>query len=261
MRKIRSESAADQAASGQLSKVRTDPFLLLLMILWLESGCAPTLPPRPERRPDVAAIPYQSNETVEEQYDRRLCSVIGQHWLNLLAATREAHTHDTVMVSFILRDTGMVDDLQVAEPPGSKVSALLCLKAVQETAPFPVWPASMRKLLGNRRALLFSFQFDAQEQGYLSYWDQSDLAAAGAAGTVFVPGEKGPLSSATRPWRLTTLPSSPPRVRPRQVWSPGYMGFYNDLYENYHRWAEPLMPPVWMPPVHIPPPNMGPGPK
>ncbi len=116
----------------------------------------------------------------------------------------------------------------------------------------------MRKRYGARRALLFAFQFDAQENGYLAYWDQGELIGAVGDSTVYIPGEQALSASTNRPWRLQSLPVMVPREKPQQYWGPGtYPGFIPDFYPH----SEPHNPPVWTPPIQLPPPYTGPGPK
>jgi len=249
--------ASIQNDNRQAGERRPLPLPWMLVCAALFVGCAPTLPPRLEPRADLEPPQIVPTEPVEITYDRSLCGAIGRRWLGLLEQTKTVRTHETIMVAFVLHADGSISDLRVAEPPTSEVAPLLCLRAVEDTVPYPPWPAEMRKHYGAQRALLFSFQFDAQERGYLAYWDQGDLVGAKGESSVFIPGENALMSSTNRPWRLTTLPVSIPKSQPRQVWTPNYSNFNYDLFVR----PEPLMPPVWSAPVVIPPANNGPGPN
>ena len=55
----------------------------------------------------------------------------------------QAHPSDWVKVSFILRKTGEVKDVQVKESSGNQSFELEAIKIVQEAVPFPPFPPSM----------------------------------------------------------------------------------------------------------------------
>jgi outer membrane biosynthesis protein TonB len=95
------------------------------------------------------------------QYDSTLISAIQTHWWALLDERNyAAESRGKVVVQFVLHPDGRVTDMSVSENTAGEVLGYICEKAIQDPAPFPVWPAEMRRMLGETRQVQFTFYYD-----------------------------------------------------------------------------------------------------
>jgi hypothetical protein len=93
-------------------------------------------------------------------YDAAFIRAVEQHWFRLLDETPLSYRSGKVVLQFVLTYRGDVLDMTVAENSTSDSQAFLCKLAVEAPAPFGEWPADMRRAMGTRRAIQFTFYFD-----------------------------------------------------------------------------------------------------
>ena len=103
---------------------------------------------------DTVATPYGA-------YDSALIAIIRDHWYALLDERSYAlDNRGKVVLQFILHPDGRITDMKVDENTTSEVLGIVCEKAVLDPAPFPKWPAEMRRLIGEERPIQFTFYYD-----------------------------------------------------------------------------------------------------
>ena len=95
-------------------------------------------------------------------YDRAIIEAVTQRWYDLLDnLSAEGYRHGRVMVKFRLNYDGTISDMQTMENTVGDLLSLLCVKAVQEPAPFEKWPREMRLMVDrDYRELTFTFYYD-----------------------------------------------------------------------------------------------------
>jgi len=93
-------------------------------------------------------------------YDAMLIRAIEQKWFQLLDETPLSYRSGKVVLQFVLTYRGEIKEMNVAENSTSDSQAFLCKLAVEAPAPFGEWPSDMRRAMGARRALQFTFYFD-----------------------------------------------------------------------------------------------------
>jgi hypothetical protein len=103
---------------------------------------------------DVAASPFGA-------YDRALINAVSSRWYSLLDARDFASdSRGKVVVQFRLHYDGRITDVNISENSAGEMMGLICQKALVDPAPFPVWPADMRRLLGDTRNIQFTFYYE-----------------------------------------------------------------------------------------------------
>ena len=103
--------------------------------------------------------------TVGAPYDVKVINAVQFHWMQLLdtISSPSATTNGEVVIEFHLHADGNVSDLRVARSRTDETTALVCQKAVSESAPFPAWPQEMRRAFTNDyRDIHFTFYIDRQ---------------------------------------------------------------------------------------------------
>ena len=103
---------------------------------------------------DAKATPFGS-------YDAAMVEAISQRWYSLLDQRDYASdSRGKVVLQFILHQDGRITEMNVTQNSVGEVLALICQKAVMDPAPYPVWPADMRRLLGETRNIQFTFYYN-----------------------------------------------------------------------------------------------------
>jgi TonB family protein len=103
--------------------------------------------------------------TVGATYDVKVIDAVQFHWMQLLdtMSSLSTTTNGKVVIEFHLHADGNVSDLRVARSTTDETTALVCQKAVSESAPFPPWPQEMRRAFTNDyRDLHFTFYIDSR---------------------------------------------------------------------------------------------------
>jgi hypothetical protein len=108
----------------------------------------------PEIGFDVAASPFGA-------YDRALIEAISQRWYSLLDARDYASDgRGKVVLQFHLHYDGRITGLSISENTAGEMLGLLCEKAILDPSPFATWPGDMRRALGDRRSIQFTFYYE-----------------------------------------------------------------------------------------------------
>jgi len=127
-------------------------------------------PPRDDRLPGQkmkqeggvkrgAIIPsLDTKATLYGEYDAALVEAISRRWYDLLDERQYASdSRGQVEINFHLHSDGRITDLDVKRNTAGEVLGLLCVKAIQDPAPFAVWPREMRMKLDDPRSIRFTF--------------------------------------------------------------------------------------------------------
>jgi len=102
---------------------------------------------------NVAASPFGV-------YDKRLIQAVQSRWLALIDRYNLFERAGTVTVSFELYEDGQVGNLRRAENTAGEMLALICEKAVTDSAPFEPLPEQLRLLVaGEPREVNFTFYY------------------------------------------------------------------------------------------------------
>jgi outer membrane biosynthesis protein TonB len=95
-------------------------------------------------------------------YDAVFIGIVQQRWYSLLEDHRFVlERRGKVSLTFQLHYDGRVTQMETQEDTVGEILSLLCQKAILDPAPFPKWPADMRKLVGTDiREVRFTFYYD-----------------------------------------------------------------------------------------------------
>jgi membrane protein involved in colicin uptake len=138
--------------------MRHHHFTLLLLTAWAFVGCQSGVTNIPvsrnsendEAKNQDAHTNLDPTNPVFAPYDSTLIQAIYNHWGELVnAASRLSVKSRKVVVHFRLHPDGHVSGLQVVGSAGDEKAALICQKAVLESAPFTPWPPEMRQTVTN----------------------------------------------------------------------------------------------------------------
>lgn len=111
------------------------------------------------RRLELASL--DAKATPFGAYDAAMVEAISQRWFSLLEQRSYASdSRGKVVLQFVLHPDGRVSEMNVADNSAGEVLGLICQKAVLDPAPFAPWPAEMRRLMGERRNIQFTFYYN-----------------------------------------------------------------------------------------------------
>jgi outer membrane biosynthesis protein TonB len=111
------------------------------------------------RRLELASL--DAKATPFGAYDAAMIEAISQRWYSLLNERSYASdSRGKVVLQFILHQDGRISEMNVAENSAGEVLSLLCQKAVLDPAPFSPWPTEMRRILGEKRNIQFTFYYN-----------------------------------------------------------------------------------------------------
>ena len=100
-----------------------------------------------------------ATNTVFSPYDSKVIHAIQQHWYELLGDA--AVESGKVVIEFRLHADGHVSNLQVIHSTAGEKFALICQKAVMESAPFASWSQDMRQAIASEyRDVRFTFYYN-----------------------------------------------------------------------------------------------------
>jgi len=96
------------------------------------------------------------------EYDAEFIAIVQQHWDDLLIKQNFARDRTgKVVVEFRLNFDGRISDMRVVENNVDDLLSYLCQRAILDPAPFPKWPADMRRVIGaDYRIVTFTFFYD-----------------------------------------------------------------------------------------------------
>jgi hypothetical protein len=111
------------------------------------------------RRLDLASL--DAVATPFGAYDAALVEAVSQRWFSLLDQRSYASdSRGKVVLQFVLHQDGRITDMRVADNSAGEVLGLICQKAVLDPAPFAAWPQEMRRILGEKRNIQFTFYYN-----------------------------------------------------------------------------------------------------
>ncbi len=93
-------------------------------------------------------------------YDERLIASVSRRWHLMLQDKVFGDRPGTVVISFILKDDGSIENARIDEETVGAVLATACLAAIQNSAPFDPFTDEMRAMLGGKhRECKFVFYY------------------------------------------------------------------------------------------------------
>jgi outer membrane biosynthesis protein TonB len=105
-----------------------------------------------------AIASLDTKATLYGEYDAALVEAICKRWYDLLDERQYASdSRGRVQVNFHLHSDGRITDVEMSQNTAGEVLGLLCVKAVQDPAPFNAWPREMRMKLDDPRSIRFTF--------------------------------------------------------------------------------------------------------
>ena len=110
----------------------------------------------PKRRP----VQDLRSQLPSSHYDEVLVDTIEQRWDDLLDHGSLTVTKGLVVLQFTLSWDGNVSDMQLVKNTSSEQAAVICRKAIRDSAPFPAWPVDMRRMVGEKRMITFTFRYE-----------------------------------------------------------------------------------------------------
>jgi len=105
---------------------------------------------------DISGLDVKS--TLTGAYDSAFIAAVEQRWFALIDQQKYAYdAQGKVVILFTLHYDGRITEVDPGENTAGFKWGLLCQQAIQDPAPFAVWPSEMRRLLGNTRNIQFTF--------------------------------------------------------------------------------------------------------
>ena len=112
--------------------------------------------------PRLALTSLDAKATPFGAYDRAFIEAVRQRWFDLLDNLSAAgYQRGRVELQFRLNFDGRISDMKIVSSNVGDLLGLLCVKAVQDPAPFEKWPREMRQMVDrDYRELRFTFFYD-----------------------------------------------------------------------------------------------------
>jgi hypothetical protein len=117
-----------------------------------------------QQRAHIAMVDARSS--VFGEYDRAFISLVQSRWYQLLDGNQYMmDRRGKVSLSFRLHFDGRISQVEVVENTVGDMLSLLCQKSILDPAPFPKWPAEMRRQIQGQsgteyRDVKFTFYYD-----------------------------------------------------------------------------------------------------
>jgi hypothetical protein len=93
-------------------------------------------------------------------YDEKLVAAVSRRWHLMLQDKVFGERAGTVVITFILKDDGSVENVRIEEETVGAVLATACVAAIQNSAPFDPFTEEMRAMLGGKhRECKFVFYY------------------------------------------------------------------------------------------------------
>lgn len=103
---------------------------------------------------DTKALPFG-------EYDSAFLAAVEQAWHGLLESNKLKEKAGTVVCEFNLNSDGRITSMKVVKNEVGELLGMLCQRAIQDPAPYPRWPAEMKRTLGSdRRQMRFTFFYE-----------------------------------------------------------------------------------------------------
>lgn len=105
-------------------------------------------------------VAFDTKATPFGDYDAAFIAAVEQEWYKLIDDHQGTQRHGKVVVEFRLTPDGRITDIKVSENQVGEILSMLCQSAILNPAPYPRWPAEMRKIIpGNSREITFTFYY------------------------------------------------------------------------------------------------------
>ncbi len=105
------------------------------------------------------AAAFGSAESPFATYDKKVIGKIGAYWQANVSNKYYGETVGEVEVTFKLLSDGKVSDLRVTRNNANRVLAGWCIQAIEDSAPFAPFPASMKAMVGDFREGTLTFSY------------------------------------------------------------------------------------------------------
>ena len=132
--------------------------------------------PRPKLRINVPSGPVMKNPAsasrtgmvaVESKYSefgdymQRISEAVSEQWHALASRSDIGHenTGTYVEIRFEIDDKGYIYELEVVHSSAGLLATNICEDAIRSRAPYDEWPKSMKKRIGERMPMRFSFHY------------------------------------------------------------------------------------------------------
>jgi len=92
-------------------------------------------------------------------YDRAFVDTVEQRWNDILKHGSFPPDNGEVVLRFTLNSDGSVSEMQVIKSTLNEQATKVCWRAIQEPAPYPPWTPDMRKQIGEKRSIVFTFNY------------------------------------------------------------------------------------------------------
>jgi outer membrane biosynthesis protein TonB len=95
------------------------------------------------------------------RYDSYLIDAIKNRWYSLLEERNyAAESRGKVVLQFVMHPDGRVTEMNMTDNTAGEVLGYICQKAVMDPAPYLPWPIEMHRMIGESRAVTFTFYYD-----------------------------------------------------------------------------------------------------
>lgn len=111
-----------------------------------------------ERRGRVA---FDTRATPFGEYDAAFIAAVENRWHQILDSNSFTPRPGKVVVEFKLTYDGRIIDVAIPNNEVGEILGMFCRNAIEEPAPYPKWPADMRRVIGaNTREIRFTFFYN-----------------------------------------------------------------------------------------------------
>lgn len=93
------------------------------------------------------------------EYMERMVEAVTQRWHGLCASRSYGETQTHVMLEFKVTREGTIEEMSVEESTSQALGVLLCRTAIEQGAPYGVWPKEMVGVLGEQQTVRFAFYY------------------------------------------------------------------------------------------------------
>ena len=106
-------------------------------------------------------IAFDTKATAFGAYDAEFIAAVERAWHNLIENNQISQRSGRVVVEFKLNADGRITNMRVDGNEVGEILGMLCQRAVQDPAPYPRWPADMRRVIGSTtRDIRFTFFYN-----------------------------------------------------------------------------------------------------
>ena len=92
-------------------------------------------------------------------YEKQFFAALQRGWYNEIDYHKPLDSGTTVLVTFVLKSSGVVDSVQAVESNASVVATLICENALKNLSPFRTWTREMVQLFGREKEFKIRFHY------------------------------------------------------------------------------------------------------